>query len=443
MSDIRIGIAILGFGTVGQGVYSVLQQKSKSQGKHGALFEVVRILARNPKQEKFRNIPKNLITTDFAEILKDERIDVVIEVMGGTDPALKYVQDALAQGKHVITANKEIMGKSGKKLVERARAHERFFGYAATVTGCHQLCSAVGSSMAVERIVGIFNGTSNYILSRMEEGLSQPEALAEAQAKGYAELDPSSDIDGLDARNKLVIMSKLAFGLFLDRDQIDVQGIRSVTLDDMEYAKGLGYVIKLLGVSELLPDGRLDARVHPALVPAHSLLASVKGVGNGIVVEDRLRGVQGLVAEGAGSRPTAMAIYTDLIALAEGRAILWPQEPHELRGEKTRYLPRRQAEGRFYLGVELGNNPGALAELTKLIARRGINIASILQRDLAENKMLPVVVLTDQAKVRDVDTLVEDLRSNKVVGRIQLIRVEEPGLGGNRTMEGSIALAAR
>ena len=274
-------------------------------------------MIRNAKKPR-EGVDKKLFTTDFADIVSDPSVDVVIEVMGGEKPAQEYLTEALRSGKHIITANKALMGAWGQKLVGKARQNEKFFGYSAAVTGFHQLIPSILRSIKITELAGIFNGTSNYILTKLGEK-SFDEALNEAIKEGYAEENHVQDTGGFDTRNKLVMAICLAFGFFPDRDKISVEGMTAITKEDVQYARELGYVPKLLGISRLLENDHLIAFVAPALVPRDDVLAQADGVNNAILVRDEFRGIQGMIAAGAGKDATAMAIFSDLVSMARRR----------------------------------------------------------------------------------------------------------------------------
>jgi homoserine dehydrogenase len=426
MSSTKFGVALLGFGTVGTGVYNLLEQQTKQiQEKYGFGFEVRKILVRDPdKRGRFTSIPKKLLAKNIDEILSDQSIDVVVEVMGGENPAKGYIIDALKAGKHVITANKRLCGSHGESLVSKARQYGKFFGFAAAVTGFHQFCPSIVNSVTIKSVVGIFNGTSNYILTRMEEGLSGNDALHEAQVKGYAEADPSEDIDGLDTRNKLIVVSRLAFGKFLSVKDIDASGIRNISKIDMEFASELGYTIKLLGISRR-ENNTVHAVVCPCLVPKKDSLASVKGVNNGIKVYDELRGVQGMAVAGAGSNPTSMAIFSDLISMAKGDQILWPA-PSAVN-QNLKYS-KSEWPSKYYLRIQVANQPGVLAKVSKAFGKSGINIADVLQKaDKGDVKLrdVPIVLVCGPTIERNVQQALRSIKAITLASPV-LIRVEDP-----------------
>lgn len=427
MSNVHIGIGLLGFGTVGVGLYSLLQKRGKGlQAEYGVDFEIKRILVRNPKKSRVVSIPKNLLSSSFDDFINDKSIDVIVEVMGGEKPAEEYILSALKAGKSVITANKSLMAISGEKLVARARQYSQYFGYFAAVTGSHQFCGNIANSVLIKSLAGVFNSTSNFILTRMHEGnLSFEEALKEAQVNGYAEADPAADVDGIDTCNKLVILSRLAYGIFLDRDKIPVKGIRNVSKLDMFYAKQLGYNIKLLGISRPMPDGKIEARVCPCFVPLAHPLASVRGIENGLQVHDEFRGVQTIIAEGAGANPTAAALMRDLLALAKKEPIVWTAQSRE--HSTFKYAKPHSTVRKFYVRLDAENKPGVLASISKVFAKHGINITRVIQDESPGGASLaPVVIMCSPTEEKNIIKALGDIEALKVVAAApQFVRVED------------------
>jgi homoserine dehydrogenase len=426
MSITKLGIGLLGHGTVGRAVRQLLEKSGEIKSKHGVQFDIKKILVRRPNSERPNPIPEDLLALSFDEIIENREIDVIVEVMGGIIPAKEYILDALKAGKHVITANKALMGEAGETLVERARQHSRFFGYAASVTGFHDLCPSIGRSVLVKSLAGIFNGTSNFILTQIEEKKTYKEALEEAQKAGYAEANVSEDVDGYDTRNKLIIVSRLAYGVFLSKDEIPVSGIRKLALADMEFANELGYTVKLLGVSTIIDDDKISAFVGPCLVPLSHRLALVKGVNNGIEVFNEFGGEYGMIAAGAGGNRTATAILTDLLALAEGESILWPASAHF--GVQLK-ISRAQVPMNYYVRMEVPNHPGVLGDVTKTFGKNEINIIRILQKD-GHTDVVPLVLICGPIKERALRKVLDELEERKrVMSTPVFLPVHEPWTG--------------
>ena len=358
MSSRRIGIGLLGFGTVGSGLYAHLQEKGEAiEQKCGVHFDVRKVLVRDPLKKRSIAIPRDRLASSFDEIIADDSIDVVVEVIGGDTTAKKYILEALKNGKHVITANKALVALEGEALVGKARQYDRYFGFSAAVTGCHQLCSFIAESALIRGLAGIFNGTSNFILDKMGNGLSFDAALKLAQKEGYAEANPENDVEGTDTRNKLMILSRLAYGINLDKDKIEVSGIRDITEVDIKYADELGYKIKLLGICKPTPAGSFVARVHPSFIMKSHQLANVGGIRNGVQVFDHLRGAQVFIAAGAGAGPTAAALLVDLINLGkEHPQIVWTA-PSRANLTLKYARPSSTVPKKYYVRIDADNKP--------------------------------------------------------------------------------------
>ncbi|NIA07519.1 MAG: homoserine dehydrogenase [Actinobacteria bacterium] len=407
MSISEFGVALLGFGTVGAGVYKLLHEGATDiQNSYPYKFTVRKVLVRDPEARRYVNIPKGLLAPNIDDILKDESIDIVVEAIGGIDPARSYIVESLKAGKDVVSANKKLFGKYGEKLSAEALRYGHFLGFAGAVTGFHQLCSSIINSVMIKSFSGVLNGTSNYVLTQMENGLPFEEALNKARANGYAEEDPSEDINGLDTRSKLVIATRLAFGKFLSEDDICVDGIKNITDLDIKFAKELGFAIKLLGLSHRVGEDKLYAVVGPHLVRLGQPLASVDGVKNGIQVFDQLRGIFGLVASGAGSEPTAMAIFTDLISIAKREHSLWPAREKNSRLKLAKSPPVCQ----YYLRLQLRNKAGVLAKVTKELGKEEINIEQITQRDQDDGAIVPVVIMCGPTEKKRIDRAIKRLK---------------------------------
>lgn len=423
MSNTRFGVALLGCGTVGSGVYELLNGQIKDiESKYGFQFEVRRILVRDPKKaRKGLKLAAGLVTTNFQDIINDSSIDIVVEVMGGESPAKDYVLEALRSGRHVVTANKSLMGAYGERLVEKARQHDRFFGFSAAVTGFHQFVPSIVKSIMIEELVGIFNGTTNFILTKLAEKPFE-KVLQEAIDLGYAEADHHNDTEGLDTRNKLVIASKLAFGVFLDREDISVSGITTITKEDVVFARELGYAVKLLGISRIVEDNKLAAYVCPALVPLSDPLARVEGVDNSILVHDRFRGIQGMSAAGAGKEATAMAIFSDLISIGRGERTLWPDASSSRRDLK---FTRNQPAAPYYVRADLANHAGVLAKVTKHFARHGLNLIKVIQRGSAETSTVSIVFILPPTKQKLLQKVLDELvEADAVASKPVMLRIE-------------------
>ncbi|MEN3002377.1 MAG: homoserine dehydrogenase [Armatimonadota bacterium] len=323
-----VRITLLGAGTVGGGVLSLLRENAELlEAQTGCRFEIRHVVVREPSKPRTVPIPPELITTDAEQAVRDQEVAIVIEVMGGLEPARSLIRTALQAGKSVITANKMVMAIAGDELLRLAMEHRADLLYEASVAGSLPILTLLQEALAgnrIERAVGIVNSTTNFILTRMEQALEQgipaeqaySEALAQAQALGYAEADPSSDVEGYDAQYKMAILARLAFLQYVPLESVYREGISHLSGRDLEWAQRLGYGIKLLGTAERLPDGRLNVRVHPVLLPRNHPLYALKDANNGIWLQGN--GFRELFLHGfaAGARPTASAILGDLIRAA-------------------------------------------------------------------------------------------------------------------------------
>ncbi len=433
MSD-TLGIALVGCGTVGGGVADILlRHKDRLAVRAGRPLTLRKVIVRDPAKPRDVTIPRELITTDHAAI-HDPAVHVVVELIGGTTTAKKIVLDALAAGKHVVTANKALLADAGNEIFEAARKAERAVCFEAAVAGGVPIIRALGESLAANQVTAIqaiLNGTSNFILTAMaERGMTYAAALAEAQKLGYAEADPTLDVDGSDAAHKLAILAQIAFGVAARPHEIERQGINTLDAVDIRFANELGYTIKLLaeawtgdGASKHRhPDpgtapasGVSDAHtvalhVAPVLLRHTELLAQVRGAYNAILVHGDIVGETLYQGPGAGRGPTASSVVADLIDLAVGRAQrtfaaaqLW-STPGE-RGVLTprfRFTiePAERVRSRFYLRLLVADKPGVLADVTRILADEEISISSVVQHEAAEDGggPVPLVIVTHYAE---------------------------------------------
>ncbi|MDX7953230.1 homoserine dehydrogenase [Lichenihabitans sp. Uapishka_5] len=433
-SPLRIGLA--GLGTVGASVLSRLRlQAGALEGTTRRRIVVTGVSARDRRKAEALDLGEVRWHDDPVALAQSPDIDLFVELMGGNgDPARAAVRAALGAGKAVVTANKALLAAHGMELATLAEEMRAPLGFEASVAGGIPVVKTLREGLAgnvIDRVYGILNGTCNYILSRMElEGLSFEACLAEAQALGYAEADPTFDIDGFDTAHKLAILSTLAFGTAIAADAIHVEGIRSISLADIRAADELGFRIKLLGVARRVVDG-IEGRVHPTMVPKSSAIAQVMGVTNAVTVDaDAVRELT-LIGPGAGGEATASAVVADIADIARGVrsapfgrpvAMLVPTAP----------LPLQRHEGGYYVRLNVADKPGAVAAIAARMAERGISFESIMQRqpfrraaDGAAAPAVPVVLITyatTEAIIREaLDAIMQD---GWVVGRPQSIRIE-------------------
>lgn len=396
MSTLRIAIA--GLGTVGAGVVNVLQgNKTLLAARGGASLEVVAVSARS--KNKSRDVILSGIewVDDTLSLASRDDVDVVVETVGGSEgTARELVTAALKNGKHVVTANKALIAHHGVELAALAEKHKVQLAFEASVAGGIPILQALRTGLAansVKKIAGILNGTCNYILTTMQkEGRDFTDVLAEAQAKGYAEADPSFDIDGVDAAHKLAILASLSYGTKVAIDALHIEGIRHITKADIAYAGELGYRIRLLGVATQTKEG-ISQRVHPCLVPADSPLGLTEGVFNAVQVEGDAVGRVLFQGRGAGGGPTASAVVSDILAIARGER--WPSFTVRTADlAEAKRVPMEHHKASYYIRLTVADEPGVLADITRIFAEEKISVQSLIQHTHADNAPANVVVTT-------------------------------------------------
>lgn len=400
------GIALIGCGTVGAGVAQLLLEQSQRLYARAARPLVLRrVLVRDPGKERGVRLPPELITTDLGSVLADPTIQVAVELAGGIDFARRAVCDLLGAGKDVVTANKALLATHGSEVFDVARRNGRAIAFEASVAGGVPIIAALAQSLAANQIMslqGIVNGTCNFILSRMtEEGQSYAEALAEAQTLGYAEADPTLDVDGSDSVHKLVILAQVAFGVTVPIASVDRRGITEIQQIDLRYGGELGYTIKLLAEAWHDPQG-LALHVSPVLVKQRTPLAQVRGAYNAIHVVGDAVGDTLYYGRGAGRLPTASAVVADIIDLAVGRAQRTFQTLRLWSGNGRNLTVRRSStvRSRFYLRAMVRDAPGVLGEIAQELAKHSISISSVIQHealDDQEGNLVPLVIMTHTA----------------------------------------------
>ena len=423
MQPLRIGIC--GLGTVGQGVLELLQSNGNAIARQaGRSIEIVRIASRTPKPHV---VPTGVaFSTDVADVVADPRVDVVVETIGGTDVALRLFQSCIDARKNIVTANKALLAMCGATLLPAAQRADISVGFEAAVAGGIPIIKALREGLAgnaIHWIAGIINGTSNFILTAMADGRDFAEALADAQALGYAEADPTFDVEGIDAAHKLTILAALAFGIRLDPNAVYTEGISRVSVEDIDYAAALGYRIKHLGIARHAPAG-IELRVHPTLIPERRLLAKVDGVMNAVVINSDAVGSSLYYGPGAGALPTASAVLADLIDIARDNAVAVPADT----GAKA--LPIGDVTTAYYLRIPAVDQPGVLAKVAQILSTNGISIEAVIQREQAirttgDKPWVPVIILTHRVVERAMDAAVAAIqRLDEVVHPITRIRVE-------------------
>lgn len=423
-------MGLLGLGVVGGGVAAILLDESQEIArKIGLPVNLKKILVRDPNKTRDTNFSSDLITTNPEDVLADPSIKIVVEVIGGTEPAVQYLRDALSTGKHVVTANKEMMAKFGPELLDLARQNRVNLLFEASVGGGIPIVGSLMSQLLandIQSIRGIINGTTNYILTQMaQEHTGFGQALGEAQQQGFAEADPTNDVEGFDAVYKLSILASLAFHQRVSPDDIYRQGITNLQPQDFRYAQELGYAIKSLAVATL-EQREIRGRVYPALVPADHMLAKVDGVYNAVEVTGSLCGQVLFHGRGAGRRPTASAVLGDLIDIGRRLHLNGPPVAISESGYACPVRSIDDLETQYYIRLNIADQAGVLAQVAKILGDRRISIASVLQKDtFPEEQKAELVITTHPARDASVQEALRLVAGLEVVNEVcNMLRIE-------------------
>ena len=424
MSERTLTVGLLGFGTVGTGVVRLLQEHGDEiAARLGARLAVGPVAVRDP--QRAREVSVDNLTTDPSAVVDDPAVDIVVEVMGGIDPAHSLIERALKSGKSVVTANKELVATVGFDLAGLADKHGAWLEYEAAVAGGIPIIKPLRESLAgdrVRRIMGILNGTTNYILTKMtEEGVDFADALAEAQRLGYAEADPAADVEGADAASKTAILASLAFDTRIVAGDVYREGITAVTATDIGHAKRMGYVIKLLGIAEE-HNGQVGVRVHPCLVPAEHPLASVRESFNAVFVEAEAVGDLMFYGRGAGSLPTASAVVGDVVSVARG--VLSGERPFNgLHRQGRAVASFEDVTVQYYVLLDVADEAGVLAAVAATFGEHGVSIKSVWQEGHGDSAQL--LLITHAAREGAMRTTLTELRALPAVRDVaSVMRVE-------------------
>ncbi len=430
---VRVGL--IGFGTIGTGVVKLLKKnRQQIRDRVGAPIDLVRIADIDTKRDRGVKLSRGVLVPDARAILDDPEIDIVIELMGGTGLARKFVLEAVAADKDVVTANKALLAHHGPEIFGAAEKAGGEIGFEASVGGGIPIIRTLRESLGGDRhsaIFGIVNGTTNYILSRMSGGGGDfGDVLKDAQADGLAEADPTFDIDGIDAAHKLTLLIQLAFGCSYKFDDVSVEGIRHVSQDDIAYASEFGFAIKHLAVAIRHKD-RIEARIHPAMVPCHHPLADINGALNAVVLESDALSTNMYVGLGAGMMPTATAVVGDLMEIARNRVFGCRGRAAPLgyplaTQAKARPLPQNASEGTYYLRMRVIDRPGVVAKVSGILGRAKISISSMIQRGPSGRGPVTMVMQTHRASDKALRRAVAAIdRLEAVRGKCVVIRTEE------------------
>ncbi|WIF93960.1 homoserine dehydrogenase [Caminicella sporogenes] len=425
MESIKIGI--LGMGNIGTGLYKILQINDKKIKNYAnKKIEVKKVLVKNFEKQRDVDIPKELLTLDVDEIIYDPEIKIIVELIGGINPAYDYLKRSIENGKHVVTANKAVIATFGKELDDLAVKHGVQIKFEGSVGGGIPIINTLTESLSaneIEEIVGIINGTTNYILTQMSEfGMEFETALKEAQIKGFAEADPISDLEGEDAVFKLAILSAVAFNKRVYPDEISREGIKKISQKDIKYASELGYKIKLLATAKKYGNN-LELNVHPALIPNKHPLASVNNEFNALFIRGNAVGEVMLYGKGAGSMPTGSAVLGDVLSII--KAIEADGIKNSNNNITSKLVVNNIGQSKYYVRLEVVDEPGVLGKIAINFGKYGVSLESVVQRARGE-KTVPLVFITHETDREKLDKALEEISSFSVVDKIaSILKVEE------------------
>jgi len=422
-----VKVGVIGFGTVGGGVVDILQQNRELiKNRTGVNIELKSVVSKS-----FSNVGVEILyakkLSDYNDVINDEEIDIVVELVGGIDVPFDIISKAISKKKSVVTANKALLAERGHILFRMAEEKGVTIGFEASVAGGIPIIRSIADAMVgdkVSEILGILNGTTNFILTKMfEENIEFEEALKEAQRLGFAEADPSLDIDGIDTAHKIIILSQLAFNTFVDFNSVHIEGIRNISLMDIKYAYEMGFVLKLLGIAKLDDDGKVEIRVHPALISKDNQLASVKNEYNGVLVKSKNLGITMYYGKGAGRYPTAVSVVSDIVEIAKN--LDNPRRVNKISHFTEREVkPMGDILSKYYLRFLVIDKPGVLSIISKILGDNNISIASVIQKEVMPHEFVPLVMVTHHAKEKDLMKAVAEINSlNVVKGSGAVIRI--------------------
>jgi len=419
----NIGVGLLGLGTVGTGVVKIIKNhQDKLMHQVGCPIEVKKILVQDLHKERDVDVDSSLLTTNVNDVIEDPEVDVVIEVMGGIEETRKHIMASLKNKKHVVTANKDLVALYGSELHACASENRCDLYYEASVAGGIPILRGLVDGLSSDKItkmMGIVNGTTNFILTKMSKnGSPYEEVLREAQQLGFAESDPTADVEGLDAARKMAILATLGFSMNIDLKDVSVQGISTITEEDLDYSKRLGYTMKLIGIAK--QDGeKVEVSVQPTLLPESHPLASVNDEYNAVYVYGEAVGETMFYGPGAGSLPTATAIVSDLVAVMKnmrlgvnGQSIISPQFDKNLKDHSEIY-------SKYFLRIHVKDQVGSFAKITSLFSERGVSFEKILQLPLENNGIAEIVLVTHKASLKDYEEILQQLRDLEVVHQVK------------------------
>lgn len=417
-----VNIGIIGFGTVGSGVYHLLKNNADPIALRSGIDIKVKSVCDLDINRLKNEISDITVTDRWTDITGDSDIDLVVELIGGNEPARTIIMEALKKGKNVVTANKKLLAEAGSELLETVVETGNSIGFEAAVGGGIPCILSLKKGMVgnhIRSILGILNGTTNYILTRMsDEGVTFQDALKDAQAKGFAEADPTFDVEGIDAGHKISILAMLSYGRAITFENIPIEGITDISPLDITFARDMGYTIKLLGIAKLI-NNRLDIRVHPTMIPQDHPLASVRNEFNSVMFDGDMTGAVVLNGRGAGSLPTASAVVSDIVQLASKKEF-----PGKFIGEAKIMGPEERVS-RYYLRLYTEDSPGILSQISGVLGKHEISIASVIQKEV-DDRFVPLIIVTHEANESNMIKCVEEIESFSFVReKVVVIRVED------------------
>lgn len=420
----KIKIGLIGLGTVGSGVFKTLQNFEN--------IEIVKIAVRNKnKKRDIDGLDDSIITDDPYEVVNNPDIEIVAELVGGIKPALDLIKTAIKNGKHIVTANKELLAKHGEELFNFAEAHNKVILYEAAIAGGIPLIMPIKTILAgnkITKIKAILNGTTNYILTKMDiQGASYTDVLKEAQQLGYAEADPTGDVEGFDAAYKITTLATIAFGKRIKIDNVYREGITKISPDDMKAANEMGYKIKLIASAELNKEGKADVRVHPMLVPMSKTLAHINYVTNAVSLTGHPVGDVTLSGPGAGEFPTASSVVGDILAIASeiGKTDYILPMMRCKHSENAKMINIEDTENKYYLSITAQNSKGVIGRIGKACEENNISLASIVQKEVVADKAARITVITELCKEKDMQNVIKIFNKDSAITEVNsLIRVQ-------------------
>ena len=423
MAD-KIKIGLIGLGTVGSGVFKTLQNFDN--------VEIVKIAVRNKnKKRNIEGLDESIITDNAYEVVNDPEIQIVAELVGGIEPAFDLIKTAIKNGKHIVTANKELLAKHGEELFNYAEDNNKVVLYEAAIAGGIPLIMPIKTILAgnkINKIKAILNGTTNYILTKMDvQGASYADVLKESQELGYAEADPTGDVEGFDAAYKVTTLATIAFGKRIKIENVYREGITKISPDDMQAANEMGYKIKLIASAELNKDGKADVRVHPMLVPKSKTLAHIDYVTNAVSLSGHPVGDVTLSGPGAGEFPTASSVVGDILAIASelGKTDYLLPMMRCNHSENAQMIPISETENKYYISITAQNSKGVIGRIGKACEENNISLASIVQKEVAEGNAARITVITELCREKDMQKVIDIFNRDSAITKVNsLIRVQ-------------------